>query len=86
MRVSAEEAAAMREAAERLESALGHEVKLRRRAGELVAEIHFDELDEVDAEPLDQAPPRRLTPPGGHLASLSSPSLGRLAQSVRALL
>ena len=38
----------MREAAERLEAALGHEVKLRRRAGELVAEIHFDELDEVE--------------------------------------
>jgi ParB family chromosome partitioning protein len=49
IRVSAEEAAAMREAAEKLESALGHEVKLRRRAGELVAEIHFDELAEVDA-------------------------------------
>jgi ParB family chromosome partitioning protein len=49
VRVSAEEAAAMSDAAERLESALGHEVKLRRRAGEIVAEIHFDELDEVEA-------------------------------------
>ncbi len=49
VRVSAEEAAAMGEAAERLESALGHEVKLRRRSGEIVAEIHFDELDEVEA-------------------------------------
>ena len=49
VRVSAEEAAAMSEAAERLESALGHEVKLRRRSGEIVAEIHFDELDEVEA-------------------------------------
>jgi ParB family chromosome partitioning protein len=49
VRVSAEEAAAMREAAERLESALGHEVKLRRRSGELVAEIHFDELAEVES-------------------------------------
>ncbi len=49
IRVSAEEAAAMREAEERLEAALGREVKLRRRAGELVAEIHFDELDEVEA-------------------------------------
>ena len=49
VRVSAEEAAAMRDAAEQLESALGCEVKLRRRAGEIVAEIHFDELDEVEA-------------------------------------
>ncbi len=47
VRVSAEESAAMREAAEKLESALGHEVKLRRRSGELAAEIRFDDLDEV---------------------------------------
>jgi ParB family chromosome partitioning protein len=49
VRVSAEAAAAMREAAEQLESVLGHEVRLRRRAGEIVAEIHFDDLGEVDA-------------------------------------
>jgi len=49
VRVSAEEAEAMREAAEALETALGHEVKLRRRSGAIVAEIHFDELGEVEA-------------------------------------
>jgi len=49
VRLSAEEAAAMRDAADQLESALGHEVRLRRRAGEIVAEIHFDELAEVEA-------------------------------------
>ncbi len=49
VRVSAEEAAALREAADQLEMALGHEVKLRRRAGGIVAEIHFDELAEVEA-------------------------------------
>jgi ParB family chromosome partitioning protein len=46
-RVSAEEAVAMREAAEQLEAALGHEVKVRRRSGELAVEIRFDDLDEV---------------------------------------
>ena len=47
MRVSAEEAAAMTEAAEKLEAALGHEVRVRRRSGELAVEIRFDDLDEV---------------------------------------
>ncbi len=45
--VDPEEAAAMREAADRLESALGHEVKVRSRAGEVVIEIRFDDLDEA---------------------------------------
>ena len=38
----------MREAADRLEAALGHEVKVRPRKGEEVAvEIRFDDLDEA---------------------------------------
>jgi ParB family transcriptional regulator, chromosome partitioning protein len=47
--VSAEEAAAMREAADRLEAALGHEVKLRSRGGEVAVEILLADLDEAEA-------------------------------------
>jgi len=46
-RVSAEEAAAMRDAADRLESALGHEVKVRPRGGEVAVEIRLADLDEA---------------------------------------
>jgi len=46
-RVSAEQAAAMRDAADRLEAALGHEVKLRPRGGEVAVEIRFADLDEA---------------------------------------
>jgi len=42
-----EEAAALREAADKLESALGHEVKVRPRGGEILIEIRFADLDEV---------------------------------------
>ena len=42
-----EEAAALRDAADKLESALGHEVKLRPRGGELALEIRFEDLDEA---------------------------------------
>jgi ParB family chromosome partitioning protein len=43
-----EEQAALRDAADRLESALGHEVRVRPRKGEEVAvEIRFDDLDEA---------------------------------------
>ncbi|HET7054079.1 MAG TPA: ParB/RepB/Spo0J family partition protein [Solirubrobacterales bacterium] len=45
--VSAEEAAAMREAADRLETALGHEVKVRSRGGEVAVEIRLADLDEA---------------------------------------
>jgi ParB family chromosome partitioning protein len=45
--VSAEEAAAMRDAADRLESALGHEVKVRARGDEVVVEMSFADLDEA---------------------------------------
>jgi ParB family chromosome partitioning protein len=45
--VSAEGAAAMREAADRLESALGHEVKVRPRGGEVAIEIRLADLDEA---------------------------------------
>jgi ParB family transcriptional regulator, chromosome partitioning protein len=44
---SAEERAAMEGAAEQLEAALGREVTLRTRRGQLVAEVRFDDLDEV---------------------------------------
>jgi ParB family chromosome partitioning protein len=41
------EAEALRDAADKLESALGHEVKLRPRGGEIAATIRFGDLDEV---------------------------------------
>jgi len=46
-RIGAEEAAAMRDATDRLESALGHEVKVRPRGDEVTVEIRFDDLDEA---------------------------------------
>ncbi len=45
--VGAEQAAAMRDAADRLEAAIGHEVKLRARGGEVAVEIRFADLDEA---------------------------------------
>jgi ParB family chromosome partitioning protein len=42
-----EEAEALREAADKLESALGHEVKLRPKGGEIAVEIRFDDLDQA---------------------------------------
>ena len=45
--VSAEEAAALRDAADRLEAALGHEVKVRPRGEEVAVEIRFADLDEA---------------------------------------
>ena len=45
--ISAEEAAALRDAADRLETALGHEVKVRPRGGEVAVEIRFADLDEA---------------------------------------
>jgi ParB family transcriptional regulator, chromosome partitioning protein len=47
----AEEAEAMREAADRFESVLGHEVSVRPKRGEIAVEIRFDDL----AEALDLA-------------------------------
>jgi ParB family chromosome partitioning protein len=47
-RLDPEEEAALRDAADRLESALGHEVRVRPRKGEEVAvEIRFEDLDEA---------------------------------------
>jgi ParB family chromosome partitioning protein len=46
-RLGPEQAAAMREAADRLESALGHEVKVRPKGEEVAVEIRFDDLDEA---------------------------------------
>ena len=45
--MSAEERAALQEAAEELEAALGREVTLRTRRDRLVAEVAFEDLDEV---------------------------------------
>jgi ParB family chromosome partitioning protein len=42
-----EEVEALREAADKLESALGHEVKLRPRGGEIALEIRLVDLDEA---------------------------------------
>jgi hypothetical protein len=42
-----EEAAAMREAADKLEAALGHEVTVRPRGGEIAVEIRFEDLDQA---------------------------------------
>jgi ParB family transcriptional regulator, chromosome partitioning protein len=46
-RLSAEEASALRDAVDRLESALGHEVKLRPKGEEVAVELRFDDLDEA---------------------------------------
>ena len=48
-KLSAEEAAAMRAAADKLEAALGHEVKVRPKGGELAVEIRLADLDEAIA-------------------------------------
>jgi ParB family transcriptional regulator, chromosome partitioning protein len=48
-KLAPEEAAAMREAADELESAIGHEVKLRPRGGEIAIEIRLGDLDEAHA-------------------------------------
>lgn len=45
--ISAEEEQAMRETADRFESALGHEVSVRPKRGEIAVEIRFDDLDEA---------------------------------------
>jgi len=45
--VDPEEAEAMRDAADRLESALGHEVRVRPRAGGLAVEVRLADLDEA---------------------------------------
>ena len=45
--IGAEEAAAMRDAADKLEAALGHEVKVRPRGGEVSVEIRLADLDEA---------------------------------------
>ncbi len=42
-----EEAAAMREAADKFESAIGHEVTVRPRGGEIAVEIRFEDLDQA---------------------------------------
>ena len=46
-RPSAEEAAAMKDAADRLESALGHEVKVRSKGEEIAVELRLADLDEA---------------------------------------
>jgi ParB family transcriptional regulator, chromosome partitioning protein len=45
--VDADSAAAMREAADQLESGLGHEVRVKPRGAEIVVEIHLSDLDET---------------------------------------
>jgi ParB family chromosome partitioning protein len=45
--VAAEEAEALRDAADRFEAALGHEVKVRPRGEEVAVEIRFESLDEA---------------------------------------
>ena len=45
--IGAEEAAALRDAADKLETALGHEVKVRPRGGEVSVEIRLADLDEA---------------------------------------
>jgi ParB family chromosome partitioning protein len=46
-RIDPEETAAMRDATDRLESALGHEVKVRTKGEEIAVEIRFEDLDEA---------------------------------------
>jgi ParB family chromosome partitioning protein len=47
--VDPEEAAALESATAALESALGHEVRLRAKGGEIVAELRFDDIAEANA-------------------------------------
>ncbi len=47
VQLAPEEAGALREAEDELESVLGHEVKLRPRAGEIAVEIRLSDLDEL---------------------------------------
>ena len=56
-KIDPEEAAAMSAVADRLESALGHEVRVRPRGEEIAVEIRFDDLDEALA--LAEKLPRR---------------------------
>jgi ParB family transcriptional regulator, chromosome partitioning protein len=46
-RLSAEESAALHDAADRFEAALGHEVKVRPKGDEVAVEIRFEDLDEA---------------------------------------
>ncbi len=46
-RLAPEEAAAMSDAADKFESALGHEVKVRPKGGEIAVEIRFENLDQA---------------------------------------
>jgi ParB family transcriptional regulator, chromosome partitioning protein len=45
--ISAEEAAAMQDAADKLETVFGHEVKVRPRGGEVAVEIRLADIDEA---------------------------------------
>jgi ParB family transcriptional regulator, chromosome partitioning protein len=47
LKLDPEEAAAMRDAADRLESALGHEVRVKSKGGEIAVEIRFGDLEEA---------------------------------------
>jgi ParB family transcriptional regulator, chromosome partitioning protein len=46
-RLGPEEEGALRSAADELESALGHEVKVRPKGGQIAVEIHLDDLDQA---------------------------------------
>jgi len=46
-RLAPEQAAAMRDAADKLEAVLGHEVKVRPKGGEIAVEIRFEDLDQA---------------------------------------
>jgi ParB family chromosome partitioning protein len=46
-RLSPEEAEALRDAADRLETAFGHEVAVKQKAGEIAVEIRFGDLEEA---------------------------------------
>ena len=64
-KLAPEEEAAMRAAADELEAALGHEVRVRPRGEEVAIEIRFDDLDEAQAlaRSLARTPPE--TPSAG---------------------
>jgi ParB family chromosome partitioning protein len=58
-RLAPEEEAALHEAADRLESALGHEVKVRPKGKEIAVEIRFADLEEALAMARDLSRSRR---------------------------
>ena len=75
----------LRDAADKLESAIGHEVKRAAKGRGIAVELRFDDLDEALALARDAAPPAAERRPSADALAILAGS-GRLAQLVRARL